>query len=242
MNMREYREAYNGEIAFKEAMMRYWSVREVDSLIIVDAGANKGAYSQRITELFAGLPYRLYAFEPVHASFTQLEQKLKDHPQVNLFNIGLGEKTEMLTIFANHASSELASLYVRDMNSLSVQMQPLEQVQIRNFSEVWAEQQLPKIHFLKIDTEGHELSILRAIHEKIEQQKIDIIQFEFGTTIESRTFMKDFFDLLGKHYRMYRLLKDGLFPLPSYYPDYEVFVLGNYIAVSRKINDFPESF
>ena len=53
--------------------------------------------------------------------------------------------------------------------------------------------------------------------------------------MESKIFLKDFFELLSPHYRIYQLLKDGLYEFKTYSQDYELFILGNYIAISKSI-------
>jgi len=60
------------------------------------------------------------------------------------------------------------------------------------------------------------------------------IQFEFGgCNIDSRTYFRDFFDLLNPQYDVYRLLRNGLFPIRSYHETQEVFTTTNFIAILR---------
>jgi hypothetical protein len=68
----------------------------------------------------------------------------------------------------------------------------------------------------------------------ISEKKIDNIQFEFGgCNIDSRTYFQDFFYLLKDNYRIYRVLKDGLFEIPTYKETYEIFTTINYSAVKK---------
>ena len=68
----------------------------------------------------------------------------------------------------------------------------------------------------------------------INDKRIDAIQFEFGgCNIDSRTFFQDFFYLLKDHYKIYRVLKDGLLEMPIYKETYEIFITINYLAIKK---------
>jgi hypothetical protein len=69
----------------------------------------------------------------------------------------------------------------------------------------------------------------------IDGGKIDFIQFEFGgTDIDSRTFFRDFYFLLNDKYRIYRIVKDGVYPIRDYGESYESFLPTNFLAERRQ--------
>ncbi|MEM6298736.1 MAG: FkbM family methyltransferase, partial [Bacteroidota bacterium] len=247
MNLRDHRPGHNGEDQLKEALIRYFKAKGNEPVIFLDVGANMGGYAKHLMRLSksADLTFNLHAFEPMKKTFEilteQFDQVDYEKGNVNLYNFGLGERNEQLPMFADHKASPLASLYLRDMDNLSFHFENVGHVHVRNFAEVWEELDIAHVNFMKVDTEGHEVSILKSIKTKLDSKKVDFIQFEFGTTIESRIFLKDFFDLLHPNYRIFRILKDGLYEYPVYHPDYEIFVLGNYLAVSRSVKDFTWS-
>jgi hypothetical protein len=76
------------------------------------------------------------------------------------------------------------------------------------------------------------------IAELLQENRIDIIQFEFGEmNIASRVFFKDFYDLLSGQYHLYRLLPNGLLPLEPYNARrHEIFIYQNIIAINRRMN------
>jgi hypothetical protein len=60
---------------------------------------------------------------------------------------------------------------------------------------------------------------------------IKVIQFGFGNCdINSRTFFRDFRNLLSPDYHLYRLLKDGIYPVANYSVYGEIFATINYYA------------
>ena len=59
-----------------------------------------------------------------------------------------------------------------------------------------ADHGLVAITLLKVDTEGHDLSVLRGASSMLNQGVIGIVQFEYNWRwVASRTFLKDVFDL-----------------------------------------------
>ena len=65
--------------------------------------------------------------------------------------------------------------------------------------------------------------------------KINFIQFEFGgCNISSRTFFKDFYEILSPYFKINRILKDGLYPIKSYNEILECYLQQNYLATKKK--------
>ncbi|MDR0860243.1 MAG: hypothetical protein LBO09_04675 [Candidatus Peribacteria bacterium] len=70
------------------------------------------------------------------------------------------------------------------------------------------------------------------LHDK----KIDVIQVEHNRcAISSRTFFKDYYDLLHEDYHIYRELsrKHGLVKIESYEPALENFTYINYVLIRK---------
>ena len=97
-------------------------------------------------------------------------------------------------------------------------------------------EKIDRISLLKIDTEGTEYDVLMGGKETLKQGKIDIIQFEFNEmNVYSRTFMKDFVEILPK-YEFFRLMPYGLYPMGEYRPStWEIFAFQNIAAIRKDI-------
>jgi hypothetical protein len=97
-----------------------------------------------------------------------------------------------------------------------------------------AEHAVRRVDFMKVDTEGHDLSVLRGARRALEDGTIRALSFEFGSgNVNSRTFFRDFWDLLTPcGYRLARVLPSGrLLSVRQYYEDCEYFRgVSNYVA------------
>jgi hypothetical protein len=111
----------------------------------------------------------------------------------------------------------------------------VEQVDVTTLDRFCAEHQISAIDYLKLDVEGHELSVLRGAHDLLAADAIHLIQFEFGgCAVDAHVWFRDLYQLLNSHFRLYRLLRDGLAFLPQYSELDEIFVTTNFLAVLRQ--------
>ncbi len=192
--------------------------------VILDVGANLGAYSRVVLARFPTVS--LHCFEPVPEAFALLKQALGDDPRVRLHPYGLSDESRRTLIYSSGvAGDNLASLHPgRSSGAVS---QPIE---VRRLEEVAPELGITRIDFLKIDAEGHDLAVLRGAGDLLE--KTHAIQFEFSdANIASRTFLHDFHVLLGERFDLFRVVRDGLVPLGPYTASLEIFVAANYLAL-----------
>ena len=86
-----------------------------------------------------------------------------------------------------------------------------------------------------MDTEGHELNILKGMGDLI--YKIRIIQFEFGgCNIDTRTFFQDYWYFFKAHqFDIYRIAPFGIIKINNYRESYERFQTTNYFCVNKNL-------
>jgi len=200
------------------------------AITIFDGGANAGNYSILLSNVF-GAQASVHSFEPSAQTFATLLANTKELPAINAINMGLGEREETQTLFLNYEGSAMASLYQRDLDFIDVQLDKKETIKLTSIDAYCRANNIAHIHFLKLDIEGHELSALKGAASMMEKNAIDLIQFEFGgCNIDSKTYFKDFYNLLHKQYRIYRILRNGLAEMSEYRETYEIFTAVNYLA------------
>jgi len=196
----------------------------------MDVGANIGKYSHVLRDILG--PYAIiYAFEPVLETFRQLAINTKE---INIItkNFGLSDNNSRVTMYNDPNMDYLASIYERRLQHFDLYLNKKEFVEVRTLDTICKEEKINRIHFLKLDVEGHEFNVLQGALEMINNGAIDFIQFEFGgCNIDSRTFFQDFYYLLNSRYKLYRILKDGFSPINNYREEYESFKTTNYLAI-----------
>lgn len=188
-----------------------------NKIIIFDVGANVGNYTARILSEFNNLNFMIYAFEPSKVCFERLENSISDFDKVTLFNFGFGDYNGSVKLWKDQDLSGLASLYRRKLDHFNITMDKFEEIKIRTIDDFCRENYIKTIDFLKLDVEGHEFKVLKGAERMINEDNIKFIQFEFGgCNIDSRTYFQDYYYLLKEKYNLFRIVKNGLFPISQY--------------------------
>lgn len=198
--------------------------------VVFDVGANIGEYSVALAEFF-GKGSVVHAFEPSKDTFAKLKATLGARTDVIANNVGFSDQPGTLRLYRNPERHTLASVYHRDLDHFNLKLDETEEIQLTTVDAFCAEHGIDRLHFLKIDIEGHELSALKGAERMIAEGRIDHIQFEFGgANVDSRTYFRDFFNLLKERFTIYRIVRGGLRPIPYYKEAYEQFQTINYLA------------
>ncbi|MFC1843567.1 FkbM family methyltransferase [Thermodesulfobacteriota bacterium] len=205
--------------------------------VIFDVGANVGNYSIILKKEFHQA--HIYAFEPNEKTFEQLKTNVENSSTIKCINAGLGteEKTETIYTYSDDLLSSHASIYDDVFRTFHKRSDIVEiEFQMTTLDLFCEREKIQCIDFLKIDTEGNELNVLKGATKMLSEGNIKIIQFEFGECdVFSRVFLKDFYTILFD-YNIYRLDTDRLIPLFEYNVINEIFHFQNFIAVRK---DFP---
>lgn len=199
--------------------------------VLLDVGANHGSYARFLHRLRPDL--QVLAFEPHPTSYALLRHNAS-LPNVELLNLALSDAPGSVRLydFASHDGSTQASLS-RDAVALFEGDTVEYEVECVTLDGFAAERGIDRIAFLKIDTEGFDINVLRGARRLLAERRIGAIQFEFiAANITTRVTMRDFFTVL-EGYRLFRLcVNGGLRPLDRYdVKRCEVYVVHNIIAL-----------
>lgn len=226
----------NGEFNLQRCLVHLWYNNNLKKITIFDVGAHIGDWSWNfLRELrLRNLNFELHLFEPQKSCFEILQKRFHQFPNVYLNPFGISDKEETQTIYMDSDSSSLASLYRR--KTAGVNFHKEEVVHLERLDKYIKSKSIEKIHFIKIDTEGHDMKVLLSLGEFLSNDFIDFIQFEYGgANIDSRTFLFDFFNLLEwKGFSIAKILKRGL-DLRKWEHFMENFQYSNYVAISNNI-------
>ncbi len=200
---------------------------------IFDVGANIGKYALLLDRVF-GKDAMIHSFEPSLKTYNKLIQNVAGKVKGAQYHFGLGDADSRTTLYSNSDESGLASVYKRKLDHFNIAMSQAEEIEIKNLDSFCTEKNITHIHFLKLDVEGHEKKVMEGAKRMIDAGEVDFIQFEFGgCNIDSRTYFQDFYYLLNERYQIYRIVKDGVFPVGKYGEAYESFLTPNYLAERR---------
>jgi FkbM family methyltransferase len=206
---------------------------------VVDVGANVGHYAEMVRALAPRA--KIYAIEPHPLNFKELARNSRVI-RAKALNFAVGERTGTTTLFdyADADGSEHASVYREVIEKIHGRPAISHKVPCARLDNIARQHGVSSIGLLKIDTEGHELAVLKSAKRLIKSGAVDVIQFEFNEmNVISRTFLKDFIQLLPD-YDFFRLLPDGVMKLSPYSaPAMEVFAFQNIVCVRQ---DFGTSW
>ena len=203
-------------------------------LVIFDVGANKGQYSTNLLKILHGSKVEIHCFEPGHETFRMLTSALEGNENITLNNFGLSDEKSESLLYYDKAGSGLASLYKRQVDYHDSYFEESETVALDTLDNYMAAKNIAFVDLLKIDVEGNELKVLRGASRSLADGKIGAIQIEFGECdLDSRIFIRDFWNLLSKDFHMYRIMRNGLLEIKQYNERMEIFACTNFCFVKR---------
>lgn len=200
--------------------------------VVFDVGANQGDYCNALLANLKLKNIGIWCFEPALVAFKQLETIYGENPSVSLNQIGFSNESGSFPLYNDEPGTTTASLFAleRAFNS-NEKLHDFEMITVTTIDEFAAQNNIEQIDFLKLDIEGNELNALKGAAKMLKSKSIRSIQFEFGTcNIDSRTYFRDFWFLLSNDFNIFRVVKDGLYPITAYTEYDEVFATINYYA------------
>ena len=211
--------------------------------ILFDVGLNEGNYSSQLLKAFPEA--RLFAFEPVATNFERARERLPNGRALTLENKAISDAPGHIDIYdyADRDGSSHASPYKAAITEQhGAEEVASHHVECVTLDQYCADKNIDKIDFIKIDTEGHELSVLKGGKRLISEGRIEVVQFEFNEmNVLSRSFLRDFYFIL-EGYSFFRLREDGLIPLGAYNSINEIFKFQNIVAISPNLKAAASPF
>lgn len=204
--------------------------------VVFDVGANVGNWTKELKKFSPSST--VYLFEPVPQTFEKLSQNLNQHQHVNLNQLALSDYKGTMEFNFYPSNSYFSSIYKTTLDS---NFQSLE-VNTLTGDEFCDQNQIETIDILKIDVEGAENKVLNGFSRRIKEQKIKVIQFEYGPqNIESRFLLKDFYEMLEVNgYRIGKIYPTWI-DWSGYSVEKENFILSNFLAVTQKSDSIIDS-
>ena len=199
-----------------------------DGNIVFDVGC-------RVDSQFMDMPCEVHYFDPVHSFVDNLQSQKTANTKSYFNKFGLGEEEKQLFYYPKYQSffdRAISCGVSDDANKITLN--------IKKAYDYINDNNIKNIDFLKIDTEGYELNVIKGFEEKI--NIVDKIQFEYGGTYkDNKTRLIDVLSYL-ESYRFtnfYYLRKDGLETINNYEDHYQY---SNIVCFRKEIPHDDKSF
>lgn len=216
-------------------------------LIVVDGGANVGAWSAAWLARFGAQTRKILAFEPqslgrVHTPDRDLF-RAQDLVKLHGRRAALWRDTGTQYLFTDTAGSTLASLFPGPGSKWGPPLAFCERVPTISIDDMMAAEGIQRIDVLKLDVEGAELAALQGARRALDNGLIHSILFEFGAPHAfAGVHFADLFGLLiGARFQISAIDDDGsLIPIDAYSTKYEVFEsVAYYLAIKTPRSSLP---
>ncbi len=218
----------NGELWLMGVAHDYFR-KKYDENIVFDVGANVGDWAIRFHSISSAS--KIHGFELVKKTSEICKSNLEAIDRIHVLSYGLSDKTEKIEVFLN-GSSDVTSFYQHVDQEESAK----DICDVVKGDEYVHENGIEKISFLKIDAEGSEHLVLDGLENTLRNDRIDLIQFEYGEfNIASRMFLRDFYEKL-ENFDLGRLFPSWV-EFSSWHKDLENFKAANYVAVRKDLSD-----
>lgn len=225
---RSYDFAKNGE----QRVMRKLCLAPGD--VVFDVGAHCGHYSALLLAEQPRIVLHAFELNPRNAEkFASTVQRCSSAGFVRLHTFGLGSSDGTFQVTDTGGDGQITSLH----SLLGGEGMTLE-VQVKRGDQVLRDPRISKLRFLKVDTEGNDLEVLRGFGEFLTPSFIGVIQFEYNeTSVAARVMLKDFYDLLEpKGYVLGKVYPQGV-EFSAYDVHFEDHRASNYLAVGSGSED-----
>lgn len=213
----------NGESRLLQALARVMCKDPV----VFDVGANEGEWAAAVLNDFPAA--QVHCFEIVPGTAARLEKRFEHNHGVRVNPFGLSDTCGKVTVTTFDDCSAVSSVTPLPWNPNAL----IVEAKVTTGDAYLDLNQLNGIDILKIDTEGHDHSVLRGFLKSFGSGCRPVIQFEYGRVcLPSRVQLRDFYELLAPlGYRIGRI-----YPSTVKLKEYDVFRdetfrMGNYVAV-----------
>jgi FkbM family methyltransferase len=207
-----------------------WLLERVarDAGTFIDVGANVGHWSELFLAATKG-NVRGFLFEPSALGAAKLRQKFAREPRVEIIEAAVSDTVGEMNYYEEPDAGERSSL----LESYSDSQALRRIVKVTSLDVEVGNRGIDFIDFLKIDTEGYDLRVLRGASQLLQKLAIGIVQFEYNSpwALAGSTLADAYRLLEGYGYTVFLLRPTGLFELNySLYGEY--FGCSNFVAVA----------
>ncbi len=216
-----------------------------DSDVVFDVGACEGEWSQAVLQTHKNT--HIHCFEPIPDSFIDLIGNFRLYSNITINNLGISNKKEEKTFYWYNGISNSGnpakglSGYFRRIEEIEtmVGVVPtiLHNISVNTLDNYCAHNNIERINFLKIDTEGADFDVIKGAERLMKNQKVDYIEFEYGGCWqENNKTLRSVFNYAKEHgYRLFKIADAGLISIDELEDFTEDFVFELFLLIREPL-------
>jgi FkbM family methyltransferase len=148
--------------------------RGIAPSLIFDVGANVGQTARRLVRAFPQAA--IHSFEPFRDTYAKLNGNVSHEPRIKTHCLALGADPGKVVVELR--GSLINSLKPSDTGPTPDT--PTETLTVDTVDAFCARHEIDTIDFLKIDTEGYDMEVLKGGLRLLEAQRVNLVQVEAG--------------------------------------------------------------
>ena len=228
----------NGELLVQRVALKRAAAT---SPIFFDVGANIGEWTVALLRGARESNARriaVHAFEPCAGTRQTLSETIRRNDPdgvVTIVPLALSNASGHRSFYVIGAGAGRNSLYPNEAKTV-------EQVETTTLDQYAARTGVERIAFVKVDTEGHDMSVIEGAKGFLTNHRIGLLQFEYNHLwISARHYLKDVFDFaIPLGYAVAKITPRGLERYHKWHIELETFREANYIlATEETLGWFP---
>ncbi|MER6528316.1 FkbM family methyltransferase [Streptomyces sp. NPDC001508] len=160
---------WNGRFGYEPGSLATWSRLAANSTTIADVGAHVGYFS--LIAALANPKAKVHSFEPVDMVHARLSVNLRSNnvQNVRLYQAGVSSEPGWADISVRFSGNLLSTGSTLEHAAADAQ---LKRIRLRALDEVFAD---ARLDLVKIDVEGHEMSVLRGARQVLKRDRPTVI-------------------------------------------------------------------
>jgi FkbM family methyltransferase len=145
-----------------------------EAFSVIDVGANQGDWSRAFLRRFPKAV--IHAIEADPKTFELLRQNTAAQTNIHPVNLAVSSKTGKVSFYSHENPLCSSMLNLPDARGKTRMME----VEAQTLDAFCAARKLDDVRFIKIDTEGHDLEVVKGARQILKSPALEFIVLEFG--------------------------------------------------------------